>query len=88
MPFAGLLGCWNALQEWGGTEESLPHLEIQTLIACGARDSALIVDGSRRLAELIPGARLCAIASAAHSPQEEQPEAFNAALPEFLAGPV
>jgi pimeloyl-ACP methyl ester carboxylesterase len=79
-----LLGCWNALQEWGGTEERLPRIEARTLIICGGRDSALIVDGSRRLAELIPGARLCMIAGAAHSPQEERPEAFNAALRGFL----
>jgi len=79
-----LLGCWNALQEWGGTEGRLPRVEIRTLIICGERDSALIVDGSRRLAELIPGARLCTIAGAAHSPQEERPEAFNAALRGFL----
>jgi pimeloyl-ACP methyl ester carboxylesterase len=80
-----LLGCWNALQAWGGTEERLPRLEIRTLIICGERDSALIADGSRRLAELIPGARLCTIAGAAHCPQEERPEAFNAALRGFLS---
>lgn len=55
-----------------------------TLIICGERDSDLIVEGSQRLAELIPGARLCVIARAAHSPQEERPEAFNAALRGFL----
>jgi hypothetical protein len=73
-----LLGCWNALQEWGGTEERLPRINMPTLIIYGERDSALIVDGSRRLAELISGARLCTIAGAAHCPQEEQPEAFKA----------
>ena len=36
------------------------------------------------MAELIPGARLCVIAGAAHCPQEERPELFNAALREFL----
>ncbi len=79
-----LLGGWNTLQQWGGTEERLPRLDVRTLVICGERDSALIVDGSRRLAELIPGARLCVIAGAAHSPQEETPDAFNAALRDFL----
>lgn len=79
-----LVGCWNALQAWGGTEERLPRIAARTLIICGERDSALIVDGSQRLAELIPGARLRTIAGAAHSPQEERPAAFNAALRGFL----
>ena len=80
-----LLGCWNALQQWGGTEERLPQLDARTLIICGERDSALIVDGSRRLADLIPGARLCVIEGAAHLPQEEKPEAYNDALRRFLS---
>ena len=79
-----LLGCWNALQEWSGTEKRLPRIDVRTLIICGERDSDLIVEGSQRLAELIPGARLFVIAQAAHSPQEERPEAFNAALHGFL----
>jgi len=79
-----LLGCWNALQAWGGTEERLPGLPVRTLVICGERDAALIVDGSHLLAELIPNAQLCVIAAAGHSPQEERPEAFNAALRAFL----
>jgi pimeloyl-ACP methyl ester carboxylesterase len=79
-----LLGCWNALQGWGGTEARLPGLSVRTLVICGERDSALIVDGSRRLAERIAGARLCMIAQAGHCPQEERPDAFNAALRDFL----
>jgi len=80
-----LLGCWNALQAWSGTEERLSQIDLPTLVICGERDSAFIVDGSRRLAELIPGARLCVIPATAHSPQEEEPEAFNAALRSFLS---
>lgn len=79
-----LLGGWTALQTWGGTEERALRIRTPTLIIYGERDRALIVDGSRRLATLIPGARLCVIPEAAHSPQEERPDAFNAALRRFL----
>jgi 3-oxoadipate enol-lactonase len=79
-----LLGCWNALQAWSGTDERAGCIRTPTLIIYGERDTALIVEGSQRLAAIISGAQLCMIPEAAHSPQEERPDAFNAALRAFL----
>jgi 3-oxoadipate enol-lactonase len=79
-----LLGCWNALHDWSGTEHRAAQIRMPTLVIYGERDTPLIVDGSQRLVELITGAQCCVITGAAHSPQEECPHAFNTALRQFL----
>ncbi|MBI3784386.1 MAG: alpha/beta hydrolase [Deltaproteobacteria bacterium] len=79
-----LLGCFNALLAWHGTEKRAAQICTPTLILCGADDSPMIVDGSRRLAELIPGSELCLIPATTHAPQEESPLQYNAALRRFL----
>ena len=63
--------------------ESLPRIAVPTLVIVGEHD-APFVDGSRYMAAKIPGARLVVIPGAAHAPNIEQPEAFDAALTEFL----
>ena len=80
-----IVACWKALTGWPGTEERAPRIRIPTLVIFGEHDAAAIVEGSRRLVELIPGSELCAISDAAHSPQEEQPAAYNNALLRFLS---
>lgn len=79
-----LRACWRALGTWEGTEQRATAIRMPTLILYGQYDSAGLVEGSRRLAELIRGSVLREIEGAAHSPQEERPEAFNAALRDFL----
>ncbi len=75
---------WKALISWQGTEHRAAAIRVPTLILCGERDAPFLVEGSRRLAELIPNAELHVIAGAGHCPQEETPEAYNALLRPFL----
>jgi len=75
---------WKALLSWAGTSERAAAIRVPTMIVCGERDSPALLAGSRRLAELIPGAALHLIAAAAHCPQEERPAEFNALLRAFL----
>ena len=61
----------------------LAALEVPTAVIVGEFDGTM-GDDCRRLAEAIPGARLTVIAGAGHVPQLEQPDAWWAALSEFL----
>lgn len=51
----------------------------------GVEDKTVLESHQRLLLERISGARYVRIEGAGHSPTFEQPEAFNAALKEFLA---
>jgi len=75
---------WKALASWEGTEHRAAGIRVPTQIVCGADDAPFIVSGSRRLAELIAGARLHILAGAGHCPQEELPEQYNELLRDFL----
>lgn len=61
----------------------LAALEVPTAVIVGEFDGTM-GDDCRRLAATIPGATLTAIAGAGHVPQLEQPDAWWAALSEFL----
>jgi pimeloyl-ACP methyl ester carboxylesterase len=61
----------------------LAALDVPTAVMVGEFDGTM-GDDCRRLAESIPGAGLTVIAGAGHVPQLEQPEAWWAALSEFL----
>jgi pimeloyl-ACP methyl ester carboxylesterase len=63
----------------------LAAVPCPALVIVGEEDP-LMLGGSRRLAEVIPGARLVIVPDAGHSPQFENPEPFLAALVDFLAG--
>nr|WP_095983279.1 alpha/beta fold hydrolase [Melittangium boletus] len=56
------------------------------LIVVGEKDAITPVDKARQMADLISGARLEIIPDAAHLPNQEQPDAFNAVLDRFLSG--
>ncbi len=47
-------------------------------------DKAIPPEKSTDMAEQIPGAQLCMLSAAGHMGNIEQPEAFNAALLDFL----
>jgi 2-succinyl-6-hydroxy-2,4-cyclohexadiene-1-carboxylate synthase len=64
--------------------DRLRTLAVPTLVQVGEQDKPFL-EGSRRLAEAIPGARLVVIDDAGHSPQFENPDAWFAALTTFLA---
>lgn len=72
-------------QRDGRVINSLPDIDVPTLVLVGANDEAYLA-GTDYMANKIPGARKVVIADAGHSANLDQPEAFNAAVREFLAG--
>ena len=69
------------IQDVRGIAESV---SVPALVVVGEHDTITPVPLSQELAALIPGARLAVIPSAGHLTNEENPEAFNAALEGFL----
>lgn len=63
----------------------LSGLEIPTLVVWGAEDPLLPADSGRRFAAAVPDGRFLAIPECGHTPMEETPEAFVAAVEPFLA---
>jgi 3-oxoadipate enol-lactonase len=64
----------------------LPHIAVPTLVVVGEEDEITPPAESVALRDRIPGARLVTVAGAGHLSSLEQPEAWNAALREFLRG--
>jgi pimeloyl-ACP methyl ester carboxylesterase len=79
-------GAWRGVVEWPGSTDRVHEIRARTLIIHGDRDASRIVEGSRRLSELIPHADHVVIKGAGHSPQRQRPEEFNSALERFLGG--
>jgi pimeloyl-ACP methyl ester carboxylesterase len=84
MSLDAFVGAARALVAWEGTAERARLIQAPTLIIYGDLDAPALIEGSRRLAELIPKASVAVIAQAAHSPQWERPELFNRALRRHL----
>ncbi|WNG14629.1 alpha/beta fold hydrolase [Cystobacter fuscus] len=57
-----------------------------SLVVVGDKDPLTTPDEVRQMADLISGAHLETVPDAAHLPNQEQPEHFNAALDRFLSG--
>jgi pimeloyl-ACP methyl ester carboxylesterase len=55
------------------------------LVVVGEQDPITPLEKAKQMADLITGARLEVIPGAAHLPNQEQPEAFNAVLDSFLS---
>ena len=64
----------------------LEGLRVPTLVVVGEDDVLTPVEESRRMAAVIPGARLEIIPGAGHLSNLEQPARFNAVLTQFLEG--
>jgi pimeloyl-ACP methyl ester carboxylesterase len=71
-------------QHDGRVLQSLPGIAVPTLIVVGENDAAFL-GGSRYMADKIPRAKLELIANAGHSPQIDEPGAFDRAVSQFLA---
>ncbi|WP_063040010.1 alpha/beta fold hydrolase [Nocardia pseudovaccinii] len=65
-------------------EHEITAITVPTLVAVGADDTATPPARSERIAELIPGARLHAIADCGHTSSLEQPTAITELLQDFL----
>lgn len=70
-------------QRDGRVINSLPDIAVPTLVLVGANDEAYLA-GTDYMANKIPEATRVVLADAGHSSNIDQPEAFNAAVREFL----
>ncbi len=67
-------------------EARYPTLDLPVLVAWGTEDAWVPVEHARRLAELIPGARLELIEGAGHLVQLDEPVALATTLQRWLSG--
>lgn len=79
----GYVGCCHAIKTLDLTDR-LPAITLPTLVVVGEEDPGTPVAAARTIHERIRGSRLHIIPSAAHLSNLEQPEAFTAALVDFL----
>jgi 3-oxoadipate enol-lactonase len=84
MPVDGYVYAGHALSERQDLTGRLNEISVPTLVMVGEEDSPF-QRPSRALVEGIPDARLCVVPQALHCPHEEEAEAFNEMLLEFLA---
>ena len=84
MSVDAFIGAWQGLVDWEGTGRRAQPISVPTLIIYGDLDAPMLIEGSRRLAQLIPGSAVEVIPETGHSPQWERPALFNAALRHFL----
>ncbi|MFC7612812.1 alpha/beta fold hydrolase [Actinokineospora soli] len=63
---------------------SLRAATVPALVVVGSDDEFTPVPVARETAEALPNGRLLVVEGAAHMPNLERPEVFNAALAEFL----
>lgn len=79
----GYLGCSTAIMNMDNIEQ-LPRIVTRTLVLVGRQDPATPVGDAEILHAQIAGSRLVIIDDAAHLPNIEQTQAFNANLEHFL----
>jgi pimeloyl-ACP methyl ester carboxylesterase len=65
--------------------DSLPTIKVPTLVLVGADDKAFIAP-TDYMANKIPDATKVVIPEAGHAANIDQPDAFNKAMLDFLAG--
>ena len=68
-----------------GVIESLPGIEVPTLVLVGAEDEPFLA-ATNYMANKIVHSRKVVIEGAGHAANLHQPAAFNAAVSEFLGG--
>jgi pimeloyl-ACP methyl ester carboxylesterase len=85
-PPAGVAAAQRGMAERPDRTHLLPHIGVPTLVVVGEEDEITPPAESVVLRDRIPGARLVTVAGAGHLSSLEQPEAWNAALREFLRG--
>jgi pimeloyl-ACP methyl ester carboxylesterase len=71
-------------QRDAGVITSLPDIRVPSIVIVGSEDTPFLA-ASDYMAAKIPGAKKAVIEGAGHAANIDRPEAFNAALTEFLA---
>jgi len=72
-------------QRDAGVISSLPGIKVPSIVVVGSEDAPFLA-ASDYMAAKIPGAKKAVIEGAGHAANIDRPEAFNAALLEFLGG--
>jgi 3-oxoadipate enol-lactonase len=80
---AGYTACADAMTRLDYMDR-LHEIALPTLLICGSQDIGTPAAGMREMAKRMPDARYVEIDPAGHLSNIENPEAFNAALTEFL----
>jgi pimeloyl-ACP methyl ester carboxylesterase len=81
---AGWIGAQEAMKARRDQTDVLPSIAVPTLVMVGEADALVPLDVAETFAKSIPDADLVVIPEAGHVTNLENPEAFNAALTEFL----
>ena len=84
-PRAGFIGALEAMKQRPDSTGDLTGIRVPTLVIVGENDTLTPPAASRSMHEAIGGSRLVSIPEAGHLSNLEAPEAFNAALTEFLS---
>ena len=84
-PVAGYVGCCHAIPRID-VSARLKEIACPILVLVGEQDPGTPVAMAREIHSNASGSKLTVIPQAAHLSNLEQPEAFNRALGEFLAG--
>ena len=80
----GLRGALEAMKFRVDSTDLLPGIKVPTLVIVGQEDTASTPDSVREWQEQIPGSRLVVLPHAGHLSNLEAPDAFSAAVVEFL----
>ena len=83
---AGLAAAQRGMAMRPDSKDILARYAGPALVVVGEKDPVTPLEKAKQMAELISGARLEVIPDAAHLPNQEQPEKFNAVLESFLSG--
>ena len=80
-PVKGFIGCAGALANFD-LKPGLPGIKAPTLLIVGSKDAT--VPGMKAINAAVPGSKLVELEGSGHLSSLEQPDAFNAALQQFL----
>lgn len=78
------LMAWNQLSVSADLRDTVPAVEVPTLVIHGGADPVSDVGGAERLAERLPRGEIEVITGAAHAPMVTRPDDVRAAIESFL----
>ncbi len=81
----GIIGALRGMAQRPDSSDLLPTITVPTLVVVGSDDILSPPEEMRTLHNATPGSRFVVIPGAGHLAPLEQPDAFNAALHDFLA---
>jgi pimeloyl-ACP methyl ester carboxylesterase len=82
---AGIAAAQRGMALRPDSKDILARYAGPALVVVGEKDPVTPLEKAKQMADLITGARLEVIPDAAHLPNQEQPERFNAVLDAFLS---